>query len=91
MKALIIGGGLTGLVAGERLAAQGIAAPVLEREDEPGGACRSIERSGYTFDHTGHLLHVAKPETERYLAKLGLWDRLRVWERSAAVVIGEAP
>ena len=89
MRTLVIGGGLTGLVAGERLAAAGIAAPVLEKEDEPGGACRSIERDGYGFDYTGHLLHVGRPETEEYLTGLGVWDELRVWDRSAAIVIGE--
>jgi len=89
VKPVIIGGGLTGLVAAERLAAAGIAAPVLEREPEPGGVCRSIEVDGYVFDHTGHLLHVARPETEAYLTGLGIWSELRVWERSAAIVVGE--
>ena len=89
MKPIIIGGGLTGLVAAERLAAAGITAPVLEKESEPGGACRSIEIDGYGFDYTGHLLHVGRPETEEYLTDLGVWDELKVWERSAAIVIGE--
>jgi protoporphyrinogen oxidase len=89
VKNLIIGGGLTGLVAAERLAAAGITAPVLERESEPGGACRSIKVDGFVFDHTGHLLHVARPETEAYLTELGIWSELRVWQRSAAVVVGE--
>ncbi len=87
-RLVIIGGGLTGLVAGERLAAAGRAAVVLEREAEPGGACRTLECSGYAFDHTGHLLHVGRQETERYLEELGLWRSLRVWERAAAIVVG---
>ena len=89
MKILVVGGGLTGLVAAERLAAAGIVAPVLERESESGGACRSIEADGYVFDHTGHLLHVGRPETEAYLDELGVWDELKVWERLAAIVVGE--
>jgi protoporphyrinogen oxidase len=89
MKTLIIGGGLTGLVAGERLAAAGINAPVLEKETEPGGACRSINVDGFGFDYTGHLLHVARSETEDYLTDLGVWDELKVWDRSAAIVIGD--
>lgn len=89
MKNLIIGGGLTGLVAAERLAAASITVPVLEREAEPGGVCRSIEADGFVFDHTGHLLHVARPETEAYLTELGIWSRLRVWERNAAIVVGD--
>jgi len=89
VKTLVVGGGLTGLVAAERLAAAGITAPVLERESEPGGACRSIRADGYVFDHTGHLLHVARPETETYLTELGVWDQLRVWDRKAAIVVGD--
>jgi protoporphyrinogen oxidase len=90
VRILVLGGGLTGLVTAQRLAAAGIDAPVLERESEPGGACRSIESSGYVFDHTGHLLHVARDETRDYLTAVGIWDQLRVWERRAAIVVGEA-
>jgi len=85
---LIAGGGLTGLVAAERLAHGGTPAVVLERETEAGGACRSLEAEGYTFDHTGHLLHVQRAETETYLAELGVWERLAIHDRRASVVIG---
>lgn len=89
MRIQIVGGGLTGLVTAERLAALGVAATVHEREDEPGGACRSIHRDGFVFDHTGHLLHVGRDETVAYLRDLGLWDDLVVWERRAAIAVGE--
>jgi len=85
---LIVGGGLTGLVAAERLENAGAPAVVLEREAEPGGACRSQQVEGFTFDYTGHLLHVAQAETEAYLAEIEVWDRLAVHERRAAVVVG---
>jgi protoporphyrinogen oxidase len=75
-------------VAAEQLAAAGQPAVVYEREPEVGGACRSIERDGFTFDHTGHLLHVARPETEQYLQRLDIWDQLEVHERRAAIVVG---
>ncbi len=87
-SALIVGGGLTGLVAAERLERAGAPAVVLERETEPGGACRSLSKDGFVFDYTGHLLHVARAETEAYLDELGLWRRLAVHSRRAAVVIG---
>jgi protoporphyrinogen oxidase len=89
MSTVIIGGGLTGLVAAEQLQRAGQTPLVLEREDEPGGCCRSLERDGYTFDLTGHLLHVAKPETRAYLQDLGCWDSLVVHERRAAVTVGD--
>ncbi len=87
-RVVVLGAGLTGLVAAERLTAAGSPAVVLEREREPGGACRSVSREGFTFDHTGHLLHVARPETEAYLHELEIWDRLAVHRRRAAVVVG---
>ncbi len=85
---LILGGGLTGLVAAERLRAGGQPALVLEKEAEPGGACRSIECDGFTFDYTGHLLHLAQPESAQYLGQLGVWDRLQEHTRRAAVMVG---
>jgi protoporphyrinogen oxidase len=85
---VIVGGGLTGLVAAEQLDRAGMPAVVLEREAEPGGACRSLSDTGFVFDYTGHLLHVARPETEAYLEELGLWRQLEIHGRRAAVVIG---
>jgi protoporphyrinogen oxidase len=85
---LIVGGGLTGLVAAQQLERKEAPAVVLEREAEPGGACRSLSADGFVFDYTGHLLHVARPETEAYLEELGLWQQLEIHGRRAAVVIG---
>lgn len=85
---LILGGGLTGLVAAERLGASGIEATVLEKEAVPGGACRSFEVEGFTFDLTGHLLHTNREETERYLEELGVWGTFEEHVRAAGVVIG---
>ncbi len=87
MSIVIVGGGLTGLVAGEQLERAGISVPVFEREMEAGGACRSVSAEGFTFDYTGHLLHVARPETEAYLQELGAWQKLAVHRRRAAIVI----
>jgi heterodisulfide reductase subunit A2 len=44
-KALIIGGGLAGLTAALNLADQGIAAVVVEQEDQVGGMARQIHRT----------------------------------------------
>ena len=85
---VVLGGGLAGLVTGWALERAGREAVVLEREAEAGGACRSFSEGGFTFDLTGHLLHVAREETREVLRELGIWDRLVVHERRAAVVIG---
>ncbi|HYV86923.1 MAG TPA: FAD-dependent oxidoreductase [Patescibacteria group bacterium] len=53
---IVLGGGLTGLSAAAHLGS--IDSLVLEREAEVGGLCRSFAEEGFTFDCTGHLLHL---------------------------------
>jgi len=56
---LILGAGLAGLSAAFHLRREETL--VLERELEVGGLCRSREVDGFTFDCTGHLLHLREP------------------------------
>ncbi|KKP35640.1 MAG: hypothetical protein UR26_C0003G0113 [candidate division TM6 bacterium GW2011_GWF2_32_72] len=56
---VILGAGLTGLSAAYHLEKQGFFDyKIFEKENEPGGLCRSITQDGFTFDYTGHLLHI---------------------------------
>jgi len=59
---VIIGGGPAGLSAAIEADRLGASAVVLEAEDVPGGLTRSFQRDGYTFDCSGHLLHLADPD-----------------------------
>ena len=90
----IVGGGLTGLVAGEQLGRMGVKAIVFEREAEAGGACRSIRDNGFTFDYTGHLLHlrfdlepvrVSTPVPHGGRRKLHLLKHFRAFKQSQEV------
>ncbi len=65
---LILGAGLAGLSAAHHL--QGRDRLVLERHDEVGGLCRSIREDGFTFDLTGHLLHLRDPEIRAWVGAL---------------------
>ena len=70
---IILGGGLAGLSAAYH--SQKLKLPYLlfEKEARPGGLVRSENVKGYTFDYTGHLLHLAQPRTQRLVLKeLGL-------------------
>lgn len=78
---LIAGAGLAGLAAARALP-RGIFR-ICEAESEPGGLCRSIRRNGYTFDHTGHLLHL-KGEMLAFVESL-LGGNLAVIRRRARV------
>ena len=48
----ILGGGISGLVLGSLLKNS----EVLEKEDVPGGLCRSVREEGFTFDLGSHII-----------------------------------
>src|SRR5437763_16989790 len=50
---VILGAGATGLSAAYHF---GAGSMLLEREAKVGGLCRSIEDTGFTFDHAGHVM-----------------------------------
>ncbi len=56
---VILGAGLTGLSAAHHLGAPSL---LIEREGEVGGLARTHIEDGFTFDCTGHLLHLRDPQ-----------------------------
>ena len=86
-RVIVLGAGLTGLSAAWHLAQRGVAATVLERCSRPGGACRTLEVDGFHFDLTGHLLHLARPESRPLLRRLGLGGTFRRHRRRAGVAL----
>ncbi len=82
---VILGAGLAGLSTAYHLRRAGCRAFALhEREDRPGGLCRSEARDGFTFDYTGHFLHLRTPEAKRLATRL-LGDQLATVVRSSWV------
>ncbi len=65
---LILGGGLAGLSAGYHLGKRDHL--ILEREDQSGGLCRSFEVDGFSFDMTGHLLHLRDQKVKDLVDRL---------------------
>ncbi len=58
-KIVIIGAGLTGLSTAYHLEKKGFYDyAIFEKESSVGGLCRSVHQDGFTFDFTGHLLHI---------------------------------
>ncbi len=56
---VIIGAGLAGLSGAYHLEKLGFTDyKLFEKEPEVGGLCRSVYQDGFTFDYTGHLLHI---------------------------------
>lgn len=63
IRALIIGGGLTGCTVAHRLAEHGIESQVLERLDVPGGLIRSAVMEGVLYEpHGSHIFHTEDHE-----------------------------
>ena len=81
-QVVVVGGGLAGLSGAFHL--REFEPRLFEREDTVGGVCRSFCQDGFTFDVTGHLLHLKNDYTQ------GLVDRLlpavfQPYERRAAI------
>jgi len=67
-KVVIIGGGLAGVSAAYHLLEYD---PILfERESSIGGLCRSFTQDGFTFDCTGHLIHLKNAYVKELVAQL---------------------
>jgi protoporphyrinogen oxidase len=78
---LILGAGLAGLSTA--LHARG-AYRLIERADRPGGLCKTEVREGFSFDATGHWLHLRDPDVRRLAEEVlpGGWITVR---RQAAI------
>ena len=81
-QAYVIGAGLAGLVAAERLSAAGRQVTVLEASPKAGGRCRSYRdaRLGRVIDNGNHLILSANRAVLAWARRIGGADRLRVHE-----------
>jgi protoporphyrinogen oxidase len=81
-KVVVVGGGLAGASAAYHLLDQD---PIIfERESSIGGLCRSFTQDGFTFDCTGHLIHLKNAYVKDLVARL-LPDAFNSHERLAAI------
>ena len=69
---VVAGAGLAGLSSAYHLKSPSV---VFDRERHPGGTARSVSVGGFTFDFTGHLLHLHDPSTRTLVRRLlnGNW------------------
>lgn len=81
---LILGGGLAGLSAARHLGELGVERLVVEAKARPGGTAGSVEANGFTFDYTGHLLHLHDPYGKKLILSL-LGDNVAVHDRRAFI------
>ena len=79
---LVVGAGLAGLSAAYAL--RNAPHVLVESKASVGGLCRSHRGDGFTFDCTGHLLHMKRPEIRELVFRLlGEKSLARIDRRSA--------
>jgi protoporphyrinogen oxidase len=76
-KIIVLGAGLAGLSTAYHLEQlldpkekSGISYEIFEQESEVGGLCRSVKQDGFTFDYTGHILHLREDYTRKLIRHL---------------------
>jgi protoporphyrinogen oxidase len=80
---LILGGGLAGLSTAHHLGELGVRSRlVVEARETFGGTAGSVKKDGFTFDYTGHLLHLHDPYGKKFILDL-LKDNVATHERRA--------
>ena len=80
-RCLIIGAGLTGLSAAYHL---GKEYAIYEKEETPGGLCRTKRKDGFSFDYSGHLIHLRDGYAKMLVPSL-LGSNLREYQRKAYI------
>lgn len=75
---IVIGGGITGLAAAERLALRvpGVRITVLEASDRLGGTIRTTRESGYVIESGPDSFLASKPAAAELCARVGIADSL---------------
>lgn len=83
-KIVILGAGLTGISTAYHLEKKGFFDyKIFERDDSIGGLCRTVVQDGFTFDYTGHLLHINDPYFQSLITNLVGFDNFEsVYRRS---------
>lgn len=81
---IVVGGGVSGLVAARSIAASGDRVTVLESADRIGGALCAVELGGVHIDVGAEAYAVTRPETRLLIDELGLTQQIVSPRRSDA-------
>ena len=88
-SAVVIGGGISGLVAARRLALAGKKVTLLESSNRLGGLIRGVELAGHTIDMGAEAFAVARPDTLNLIRELGLEDQLVSPQNAEARILAD--
>lgn len=88
-KIAIIGGGLTGLVAGYELSKKGYKVTIFEKEDFLGGLASGFKINGTNLEKVYHHIFKTDKEIIGLIKELGLQSRLKWHESSIGLYYGQ--
>lgn len=74
--AIVVGGGITGLVAARRLAQRGVAVTLVESTGRLGGQIHTVDFCGIPTEIGAEAVHLAMPVLVGLIDELGLTNRL---------------
>jgi protoporphyrinogen oxidase len=83
-RVVVLGGGLAGISTAYHLSSCDFDTIVFEKSDAVGGTARTVHIDGFTFDFSGHLLHLHNDYTKKLINDL-LPDNLYSCARKAAI------
>lgn len=85
-EVVILGAGLTGLSCAYHLEKQNyFDFKIFEKNKTPGGLLRSFTQDGFTFDFTGHLLHVSDSYFLQFLDTIAGLQNFNLVSRKSAI------
>jgi len=82
-KVLIVGAGLSGMSCAFQLRKAGISPLIIEKEAYCGGLAASFNKKGFTFDYSGHLLHLRWSNTTKLIKNLLKGNIIKIKRNSA--------
>lgn len=90
-RIVVLGGGISGLTAARAIQGLGQDCLLLEQCPSVGGLTRTVEVGDFSFDYTGHFLHLSRYKTPADIPYAGLnndgWQRIN--RRSCCFVAGK--
>lgn len=85
-KVVILGAGLTGLSVAYHLEKNNFFDyTIFEKDPTPGGLLKSTKQDGFTFDYTGHLLHISDPYFFDFLRHIAGLENFDLVTRKSAI------
>ncbi|MBL91633.1 MAG: LPS biosynthesis protein [Myxococcales bacterium] len=96
MDYLIVGAGISGLATANALRQQAKDAQkpmpsilIIDRDEGPGGYCKTIKQDGFVWDYSGHFFHFKHPEIESWLRQRMPGQNIKTVAKKSSIYYGD--